>query len=271
MTHFICTTCGTQFAVSQQPPEQCPICLDERQYVGWEGQSWTTLEQLRAIHQADIRLEEPGLHGIGADPGFAIAQRALLIQHPQGNVLWDCTSLLNQEMLEYVTKLGGVRHIAISHPHYYSSMIEWAEAFDATIHLHRLDQQWVMRPDPRIHFWQGESLELLPEIKLLNCGGHFEGATVLHWANGAEGRGALLTGDILTVASDRRWVSFMYSYPNLIPLNASAIRRIVGAVEPLAFERIYGAWWGRVVQSEAKQAVLRSAERYIRAISEVDV
>lgn len=268
MTPFICSTCGTQFSASANPPAHCPICLDERQYVGWEGQVWTTLEELRSKHQADIRLEEPALHGIGAKPSFAIGQRALLIEHPQGNVLWDCTSLLNDQIVQYVRGLGGLRHIAISHPHYYSSMVEWAKVFGATIHLHHLDREWVMRPDSSLHFWQGEALELAEGIRLIHCGGHFAGATVLHWASGAEGRGVLLTGDIIHVAQDRRWVSFMYSYPNLIPLNAAAISRIVGVVEPFNYDRIYGAWFGRVVASDAKQAVNRSAERYIEAIAD---
>jgi hypothetical protein len=85
---------------------------------------------------------------------------------------------------------------------------------------------------------------------------------VLHWAE----RGILLTGDTIQVIPDREWVSFMYSYPNLIPLDASAIRRIVAAVEPFEFDRIYGAWWGRVVPAGAKDAVRRSADRYLRAI-----
>ena len=267
MTPFICSTCGTQFSPSAQRPARCPICLDERQYVGWEGQGWTTLGELRAKHQADIRLEEPGLHGIGTKPSFAIGQRALLIQHPQGNVLWDCTPLLDDQIIQYVQSLGGLRHIAISHPHYYSSMVEWAEAFGATIHLHHLDQQWVMRLDARVNFWQGETLELADGIRLIHCGGHFAGATVLHWADGADGRGVLLTGDIIHVAQDRRWLSFMYSYPNLIPLNAAAVQRIVRAVEPFNYDRIYGAWFGRVVLRDAKPAVVRSAQRYIKAIT----
>jgi hypothetical protein len=104
-------------------------------------------------------------------------------------------------------------------------------------------------------------------LTLICCGGHFAGGTVLHWPAGAEGKGALLTGDILQVVNDRRYVSFMYSYPNLIPLPASAVRRIVAAVEPYSYDRIYGAWWDRVVPNNAKAGVAYSAERYIAAIA----
>jgi len=70
------------------------------------------------------------------------------------------------------------------------------------------------------------------------------------------------------VAMDRRSVSFMYSYPNYIPLNAAAVRRVARAVEPLAYDRIYGAWWGKNIATDAKAAFDRSVQRYIAAISD---
>lgn len=266
MTHYICVTCGTQFAATDNPPEHCPICNDERQYVGWQGQQWTTLEALRKDYHNVIKPLEPGLTGIGTHPIFAIGQRALLIQTEAGNVLWDCISLIDEATIAVVQVLGGLKAIAISHPHYYSAMVEWSHAFDAPIYLHAGDREWVMRPDPAIIFWEEETKSLGPGLTLIRCGGHYPGGTVLHWAGGAEGRGVLLSGDILTVVSDRRYVSFMYSYPNLIPLPASKVRQIVAAVEPFQYERLYGAWWDRVVKAEAKAAVARSAERYIAAI-----
>ncbi len=266
MTCHICVTCGTQFAASAAPPAHCPICEDERQYVGWDGQEWTTLEALAATHRNRVAPEDPGLFGIGTEPSFAIGQRALLVQSPGGNVLWDCVTLLDEETRRWVEALGGVRAIAISHPHYYSAMVEWAHAFDAPVLLHEAERRWVMRPDPALEFWSGETRELWDGLTLLRLGGHFEGAQVLHWPAGAEGRGALLAGDILQVVQDRRWVSFMYSYPNLIPLSAATVRRMAAAVEPFAFERVYGAWWRRVVREDGKAAVRRSAERYVHAL-----
>jgi hypothetical protein len=146
-------------------------------------------------------------------------------------------------------------------------MVEFAHAFAAPIYLHAADQEWVMRPDPAIRFWEGEALELWEGVTLIRAGGHFTGGTVLHWAAGAEGRGILLTSDILTVVSDRRYVSFMRSYPNLIPLPEKSVSGIVAAVEPYAFDRIYGGWWPKVIEEEAKTAVHRSAARYIAAIN----
>jgi hypothetical protein len=265
-TTFICRTCGTQFAPHDEPPAGCPICQDERQYVGYAGQQWTTLDELGREYTSHIQELEPGLTGIGMTPAFAINQRALLVQTPEGNLLWDCIALLDEATVAAVRALGGIRAIAISHPHYYTTMIAWAQTFGAMIHLHADDRAHVMRPDPAITFWEGETLPLFGGLSLIRCGGHFAGAQVLHWPEGAGGRGAMLAGDIIMVAQDRRYVSFMYSYPNLIPLPARAVRRIVAAVEPFAYDRIYGAWWERVVATDARAAVARSAARYIAAI-----
>jgi glyoxylase-like metal-dependent hydrolase (beta-lactamase superfamily II) len=264
--NFICVTCGTQYAASVKPPEHCPICEDERQYVGLKGQQWTTMQALQDDYHNIIRTLEPGLTGIGTSPSFSIGQRALLVQTPAGNTLWDCITLLDETTIRLVKAMGGIAAIAISHPHYYSSMIAWSKAFDAPIYLHAADREWVMRPDPAVQFWEEERQPLPGGLTLIRCGGHFPGGTVLHWPSGAEGRGALLTGDIINVVQDRRYVSFMYSFPNLIPLPAAAVRRVVAAVEPFAYERIYSAWWEKVTFEDGKQAVKRSAERYISAI-----
>ena len=267
MTNYICITCGTQFGETGQPPSRCPICEDERQYVNWDGQQWITLEQLRVGHSNRIEDEGENLFGIGTEPSFAIGQRALLVQSPGGNILWDCVTLLDDHTIQRVNALGGIRAIAISHPHYYSAMIEWSRAFnDAPTYLHAADREWVMREDRSIRFWDGETLSLWDGMTLVHCGGHFEGGTVLHWPGGAGGRGAMLTGDVIQVVLDRRYVSFMRSYPNLIPLSAGAVGKIISSVEPLVFEQIYGAWWQRNILADGKVALIHSAERYLRAI-----
>jgi glyoxylase-like metal-dependent hydrolase (beta-lactamase superfamily II) len=267
MPNFICTTCGTQYAEGEQPPSVCAVCEDQRQYVKATGQQWTTLERLRLTNRNSIRFEEPGLTGIGVEPHFAIGQRALLLRLPKGNILWDCVSLLDPAVVEMVKALGSISAIAISHPHYYASMVEWSREFgDVPIYLHAADRQWVMRPDKAIAFWDGETKPLGEGLTLVRCGGHFDGGTVLHWQGGAGSKGALLTGDIIQVVADRKHVSFMYSYPNYVPLSGAAVERIVKAVEPFEYERVYGAFWDTVIERDGKAAVRRSAERYLRAI-----
>jgi hypothetical protein len=83
----------------------------------------------------------------------------------------------------------------------------------------------------------------------------------------AGGGGALLSGDIVQVVADRDWVSFMYSYPNLIPLPASEVARMRDVLETLAYDRVYGAWWPTIVADDAKAKVRRSAARYLDALA----
>jgi hypothetical protein len=260
----ICTACGTQFPESSQPPAQCMICEEERQYVPARGQSWTTLEALAKSHLNSFRQYEKGIIGIGA--GFAIGQRALLLRTEAGNILWDCVATLDDATVTMIEGLGGIDAIAISHPHFYTTMVEWARAFAARIHLHAADKEWIVRKDPAIELWDGETKELWDGVTLVRCGGHFEGGTVLHWAGGAAGRGVVCSGDILTVATDRKWLTFMRSYPNLIPLSRREVEGIGRAMAPFAFERIYGHYFDRVIEKDGKAALDRSVARYIAAI-----
>lgn len=265
MPAYICVTCGTQYPASAEPPEHCLICEDTRQYVGFNGQQWTTLDAMRGDqYQNQFRELESGVTGIQTSPQFAIGQQACLIQTDSGNLLWDCVSYLDQATIDEVKQRGGLSAIAISHPHFYSSMNEWSHAFgDIPIYIHADDQRWVVNPSNAIEYWEGETHQVLPGLTLIRCGGHFPGSAVVHWSLGADGRGALFTSDTMTVVPDRHWLSFMFSYPNLIPLSPPIIRQIVKSVDDFAFDRIYGGWPDRVVTSDAKAAVRRSAYRYV--------
>lgn len=262
MPTWVCVTCGVQQSDSDAPPAGCPICLDERQYVGWNGQQWTTMADIARDHANELREEEPDLVGIGMTPSYAIGQRALLVRTREGNVLWDCTSLVDDAAREQVAGLGGIAAICMSHPHFYGVCVEWADAFDARILIPSADRQWIQRPSPRVELWDDE-VTPVPGVTVARIGGHFDGAAVLHWPAGAGGRGALLTGDTITVVQDRDWVSFMWSYPNLIPLDAATVEHIASQVDRFAFDRVYGGWWGRVVVEDGPAAIRRSADRYI--------
>jgi glyoxylase-like metal-dependent hydrolase (beta-lactamase superfamily II) len=262
----ICNTCGTSYPDTAEPPSRCLICEDERQYVPRAGQTWTTPEKLARGHVNAWRQLETDLFEIHTRPQFGIGQRALLLRRPEGNILWDCITLLDDATKALVRGLGGLRAIAISHPHYYTCMQDWAPAFDCPVHLHAADADWIMRPDSMIRHWDGETLELAQGLTLLRLGGHFPGGTVLHWADGADGRGALLSGDIVQVAGDVSRVSFLWSYPNMMPLAATTVRRIAETLVPWRFERIYGAFPGRQVMADGARAVQRSAARYIELL-----
>ena len=82
---------------------------------------------------------------------------------------------------------------------------------------------------PPISLWQGQTKELLPGVTLICSGGHYPGGTVLHWAAGADGKGALLSGDIVQVVQDNKSVSFMWSFPNVIPLSGPLVEGVVNS------------------------------------------
>lgn len=264
---YLCVTCGTQYPVEDAPPAHCPICEDERQYVNRKGQQWTTLAQLHGAHTNTLTELIPGVTSIATSPRVGIGQRALLLRTPAGNLLWDCMAYLDGATVEAIQRLGGLAAIAISHPHFYTTMVDWSHAFGGVpIHIHADNRPFVMRQDSVIQYFDGESVGPLPGLRVLRLGGHFAGSAVLHWPGASEGAGALFTGDTIKAVADPRWVTFMYSYPNDIPLGPRAIRRIVAAVEPLTFARLYDGW--DEVEGDARAAVLRSAERYLAHITE---
>lgn len=264
MPNFLCTACSSQFAETAAPPPACPICEDERQYVPARGQGWTTLEALRGGHANAWRQLGPDLLAMETMPAFGIGQRALLVRTPAGNLLWDCLALLDAATETVMRALGGLAGIAISHPHYYSTMVEWGRAFDCPVWLHAADRAHVMRPDPVLRFWEGDEQPVLPEVTLHRLGGHFAGGTVAHWS---AGRGALLSGDVLQVLPDRKHLGFMRSYPCLIPLPPAEVRRIAERCAALEFEAIHGAFEGRDIAADGKAAVARSAKRYCRWVA----
>ncbi|OEH93853.1 hypothetical protein [Bacillus solimangrovi] len=268
MNHYICMTCGTQYEKMEQTPLTCRICTEERQYVDPLGQMWTTLQAMRDLeeYENEIKYEEKGLSSITTKPKFAIGQTAYIVQNNGFNLMWDCVSYIDEHTIHEVEKLGGLSGIAISHPHYYSTQVEWAEIFNVPIYIHEDDKEWVNRSSERIEFWAGESLSLADGLSLYRLGGHFKGGTVLHWLDGNDGKGILLTGDIIQVVADRQWVSFMYSYPNLIPLPASKVEKIAEKVQGITFDRIYNAFQS-VVKENANLAVQKSAHRYIAALN----
>jgi glyoxylase-like metal-dependent hydrolase (beta-lactamase superfamily II) len=267
-TAWICETCGVQFEPSVAPPQACPICEDERQYVGWRGQRWTTPRQL-AEHRSIDFLREDDVLTLALTPSFAIGQRAFLIPHAGKHVLWECLSLVTDEAIARLRALGGVSCIALSHPHFHAAMIDWSEALGGVpVYVHEADRRWVQRGGPQLCYWSGERHALSDDLSLIRLPGHFEGSCGLWWRSGPRVGGSLFPGDALQVGMDRRHLTFMYSYPNAIPLGPAVVRRLRDIVAPLAFEDVFGFSRGRQIVGSAKAATSASFARYLRAIEE---
>lgn len=261
----LCTACGTSYDEQAVKIEQCKICQDERQFVPAGRQKWTSLDSLQSTHSNKWQQHAANLFSLQTVPGFAINQRAFLLQTPHGNILWDCIANLDDATAAIVTALGGIHAIAISHPHYYTTMQDWAAAFDAPIYLHANDSEWIMRDSPHIRLWQNDELEIVPEVKLVRLGGHFAGGCVLHWA---DEDGVLLSGDIVQVTPGADAVSFMWSYPNMLPLSAASVSDITHRLAAREFERLYGAFEHREILTDARRIVMQSGEKYIACLQQ---
>lgn len=264
MPKYICRACGVQHAETASPPARCIICEDPRQFVPETGQSWTTLEQVQNGHANLFRAVAEKVTAISTVPRFAIGQRAFLIETPAGNVLWDCIALLDAATEAMIRERGGLQAIALSHPHYYGTMASWGEAFGCPVLVHENDRAWVVEPSARIELWSGEQRDLLPGLTLHRLGGHFPGSCVVHWSD----RRMLLPGDTFLVTQDRRHVSFMWSYPNYVPLPAHDVRRIAQRLSEMDFDAIHSAFWDRGdIYTDAKAAIDRSVARHLNGPS----
>lgn len=262
MTLWSCATCGIEYPDTPCPPTFCAICEDERQWVPASGQQWTAQHELAERgHRLRIAELEPGLQGLEVVPKFAIGQRGLLVSTPAGNLLWEPPGYIDDSAIEAIRELGGVAVISASHPHLTGASIKWSHAFGkAPVFVASADRAWIRRPDPVIELWSGR-LEVLPGLTFIQCGGHFAGSSVAHWAAGAHGRGALLTGDTIQIGADRTSVNAMRSYVNNIPLPERAIRRILEETAPWEYDRLYNAF--ALIAAGAKPIVESSLARYI--------
>jgi hypothetical protein len=58
----------------------------------------------------------------------------------------------------------------------------------------------------------------------------------------------------------------MHSFPNHVPLGAAAAERVVAALRPHRFDRLYGWRPGLVVAEGAHACLERSLERHVAAL-----
>lgn len=258
----ICLECGVQYPPKADTTD-CAICENERGGLNSVQQLWTSLTRLKeGPYSNAIRLDGP-LMGIGTSPRFGMGPRALIVPTPDGNLLWDCVSLLDETTIETVFALGGLAAIAVAHPRNFGTMIEWSKVFgDIPIYVYDKDAPYVPQNDA-VEIWRGNSYEVFTGITLYNSGAYKVGGTVAHWENGADGEGVLLSSDTIQVARDTRWVGFMHSYKYGIPEHPDMVIASLGMISNLKFDVVYGSKWDRVVTEDGKSAVLRSFERYL--------
>ena len=259
-----CATCGTQFPPAAPLTQLCPVCADDRQYIGPNGQQWVSTADINARHSVLVKKINDQLYDLRLVPSFAIGQRAFLIIAPGGNILWDCIPLLNAPVEAFIKSKGGLKAIVFSHPHYYSNMNEWASAFDCPVYIHRQDAEWVKHSGPRIQFWEGKEKMFWNGIKAVHVGGHFPGSAVLEVASLAPG-GAVFVGDTLYIAASKRHTAIMYSYPNQILLSREVFAAALERMKGLQFDTMYGAFDWQTLDGNAREVFEASMKRYVDA------
>jgi hypothetical protein len=184
---------------------------DPRQYVPESGQSWSCLDFARSLQKNIIETDEqdPRIHYIYTKPlppseqrsssgleesladsmlthkQLGIGQRAILLETDGGNVLWDLVALLDDDTIDFIRSKGGLKAIVISHPHYYTTHIDWAEEFKCPVYVSKEDEEWLCREDKEgVRKWV-KSVDEIEEVNgavtAVQCGGHFDGSLVLMW------------------------------------------------------------------------------------------
>ncbi|EEU36317.1 uncharacterized protein NECHADRAFT_52669 [Fusarium vanettenii 77-13-4] len=255
---LICTNCGTQYAETSNLPE-CRICEDPRQCITPAGQTWTTLKELKAKgHKNAFERQENDskVVEIWTEPKFAIGQGSCFIQTPHGNVMWDCIAFLDQDTVNKINELGGLKFIVISHPHMYTTWADWSRTFKCPVYVSEPDSIWINRrdaPGAELRIITDKYTELLPGLTTAICGGHFDGSMVMHSAVPNTDLPSLFVTDTIFIVasghnpdpgkrSDIISYQFLRSFPNIIPLAPDVVLQIWRSLKPFEFKATYGVW-----------------------------
>lgn len=208
---------------------------------------------------------DDSLWSIYTEPKFGIGQRCILLETPHGNVLWDCITYLNDETLQWIHSKGGLQAIVISHPHYYTTHLDWAKAFDCPVIVAKDDEEWINRKDTegRRRLMEGTAEEIISGVTAAKPGGHFPGSLVLHWD-----RKLFIADTFVTTPSayyhknrlpGTTSYAFMWSIPNMIPLPPSELHKMWQVIKKLGFESTHAAFVGTEIRDkDLKGRVLES-------------
>ncbi|TWJ00726.1 hypothetical protein JN11_01982 [Mucilaginibacter frigoritolerans] len=258
---LICTTCGTQYPPDKEVPDLCTICNDDRQYIAENGQHWTTMDELKKTYATRVELIAEQIYSLRVQPDFALTNRALLVKSAGGNILWDCIPLPDAETIDFIKANGGLKAIVFSHPHYYSTMNEWASLFNCPVYIHENDREWIKYNNEHIHLWSGQTQQLWDDIRIIHTGGHFPGSCVLHIPALSE-KGTILCGDSLYISCSKRHTAVMYSYPNQILLPRNEFATFYQKWDGITFDTMYGAFDNQDLKGNAMQVFEVSMQRY---------
>ncbi|ETN43273.1 uncharacterized protein HMPREF1541_02432 [Cyphellophora europaea CBS 101466] len=275
----ICAACGAQYEVTEDDP---------RQFVPFTGQVWTTLGKMKAAREEDGagNKYKNVFEQVKLDENFGIGQSARLIQTPHGNILWDLVAYLDEETIERIQELGGIKMIVISHPHFYTTWADWSSTFKVPVYTTAADSVWLNRqshPTATLRMLSEPVTELQPGVHSIICGGHFPGSQVMHTAPPNTVIPTLFAADAIFPAPSAHnptsakpgqiTYMFLWSIPNMIPLKPDEILRIWRVLKVWDFKATYGvmAKWSNVFEKDTdlkplKERLLDSAKMAVRAM-----
>lgn len=75
----------------------------------------------------------------------------------EGNILWDAVAFIDSNAKKAIKNAGGIRAIALSHPHFLGACVEIAEEFDVPIYMSAKDKEWISCPSDRYKLFTGEA------------------------------------------------------------------------------------------------------------------
>ncbi|KAH7003048.1 beta-lactamase-like protein [Fusarium venenatum] len=286
---LVCDTCGTQFPTADRSTlKTCHICDDPRQFVPPSGQSFSTLGELKKHFKNEWIgcPSDPNITFIHSIPKLAIGQRAILIQTPKGNILWDCITLLDDETILKIKEKGGLRAIVISHPHFYSTHVQWARAFACPVYIAAEDKSWTtFESEHQVALTESSTPILDTGATAIKLGGHFPGSLVLHY------KSRLFIADTLmtTASGVGNWdvdatgakraarppglnsFSFLWSIPNFIPLGVDEMVRMWRALKGVEFTATHGGFTEMDIEhQDVKERVLESMKIQAKSIRQGD-
>ena len=273
---LICSTCGTQFPSSDRSQiKTCYICDDPRQYVPATGQKFTTLREAQAQSKNEFvaYAHDENITFIRTSPQVGIGERAILIKTPKGNVLWDCIAFIDDDTIKTVKAMGGLHAIVISHPHFYTTHIQWARAFECPVYIAEEDRKWTtMTSSHQVPLTEPSTTLLDGSVNIIKVGGHFPGSLVL-----LHNKRLFVADTIMTTpAGVGEWhvdgvgntrskppglnsFSFMWSIPNMIPLSADEMKRMWDVIKKYEFTSTLGGFMGMDIEDAGvKGRVLES-------------
>lgn len=113
--------CGASDAAYRCPMPRSMPCLDPRQYIGIQGQKWTTLRALvesDTYHNDFHELVAAAAWTFKTRPAFGIGQRAFLLKtagDDGGLIMWDCVAYPDDATMQAIDRIPSPTWSSVIH------------------------------------------------------------------------------------------------------------------------------------------------------------